>query len=86
MLVNTNSSFVKFNLTKDEFAIGCCFTPEQRAVIQNLIADAAEEKVALTYDPLNPLQFTQVEAELQGKIGILKYLLELQSTISPEEL
>lgn len=83
MLVNTDSSFIKYNLTPDEFKVGCTFSPEQRAVLQNLISDAAEEKVTLTYDPENPLKFTQVEAELQGKIGILKYLLEL-SKISKE--
>jgi len=85
MLHNTNSSFISYILTVGEQEAGSHFSPEQRAVIQNLIADAAEEKVALTYDPTNPLKFTQAEAELQGKIGILKYLLELESTFSSKE-
>ena len=82
MIVNTNSSFLSFTLTEGELKAGSHFAPEQRAVIQNLISTAAEEKVALTYDPLNPLQFTQREAELAGQIGILKYLLELENTFT----
>jgi hypothetical protein len=81
MIINTNSSFVSYQLTPGELEAGSHFSPEQRAVIQNLIAETAEEKVSLTYDPSNPLKFTQAEAELQGKIGILKYLLELENTL-----
>lgn len=80
MIVDTKSSFVKYTLTAGELAAGSSFSPEQRAVIQNLIADLAEEKVSLTYDPSNPLQFTQREAELAGQIGILKYLLDLHNS------
>jgi len=82
MQLNTESSFVSYILTEGELQAGSCFSTEQRAVIQNLIADLAEEKVSLTYDPTNPLKFTQAEAELQGKIGILKYLLAMQSTLT----
>mgnify|MGYP000863722662 CR=1 FL=1 len=82
MIPNLNSSFMSYTLTKEELQAGSSFSTEQRAVIQNLIAEAAEEKVALTYNPTNPLAFTQAEAELQGKIGILKYLLEMQSTFT----
>lgn len=82
MIVDTSSSFVKYTLTGDEKKAGSCFSSEQKAVIQNLIADLAEEKVSLTYDPQNPLQFTQREAELAGQIGILKYLLELHKSFT----
>ena len=82
MLLDTNSSFIKYVLTEDEKKVGCCFSPEQKAVIQNMISEIAEEKVALTYDPDSPLKFTQREAELAGQIGILKYLLELHKTFT----
>lgn len=82
MQLNTGSSFVSYILTEGELKAGSHFSVEQKAVIQNLISDIAEEKVALTYDPNNPLKFTQAEAELQGKIGILKYLLSLESTFT----
>jgi len=79
MQPNISSSFLKYDLTEAELKAGSVFTLDQRAVIQNLIADAAEEKLALTFDPSNPAVFTQREAELTGQIGILKYLLDLQS-------
>ena len=77
MIVNTNSTFIKYDLTDDEIKSGRTFSTEQRAVIQNLISDLAEEKVSLTYNPDEPLKFAQREAELAGQIGILKYLLEI---------
>jgi hypothetical protein len=43
--------------------------------MQNIIAEAAEEKVRLTFDPLNPNAFIQREAELQGTILTLKAIL-----------
>lgn len=82
MQLNTDSSFVSYILTAGEIEAGSHFSTEQRAVIQNLIAETAEEKVSLTFDPNNPLKFTQAEAELQGKIGILKYLLSLETTLT----
>jgi hypothetical protein len=77
MIVNTNSTFIKYDLTDDEIRAGRTFSPEHRAIIQNLISDLAEEKVSLTYNPDEPLKFAQREAELAGQIGILKYLLEI---------
>jgi hypothetical protein len=42
-----------------------------------MIADIAEEKLALKFTPNDVLTFTQQEAELAGQIGILKHLLDL---------
>lgn len=79
MNISDKSSFVRYEMTESEIKAGSVFTLDQRAVMQNLIADAAEEKIALTFDTNNPQQFIQREAELTGQIGILKYLLDLQS-------
>lgn len=81
MLPSLTSTFIKYNLSETERKAGSVFSTEQRAVIQNIIADTAEEKIALTYDPNQPLQFAQREAELTGQIGILKYLLELENEV-----
>lgn len=81
MIMNAESSFVSYQLTEEEFNDGSAFTVTQRAVLQNLLSEAAEEKVALTFDPKNPEGFVQQEAELQGKIGILKYLLSLNPPV-----
>ena len=79
MTPNLNSSFITYTLTPAQVAAGSTFTHDQRAVIQNLIGDAAEEKLNLTFDPSHPQIFIQREAELMGQIGILKYLLSLAS-------
>ena len=67
--------FSKFILTDEEELAGTAFSISQRCVMQNLIAQAAEEKVRLTFDPLNPNAFIQREAELQGAIITLSNLL-----------
>lgn len=84
MLPNLSSSFISYHLTPSQVVAGSTFTSDQRFVIQNLIGAAAEEKIALTFDPTNPSSFIQREAELMGQIGILKYLLSLES-IKPSE-
>ena len=90
--------FQRFILTDEEELAGHSFSTTQRLVIQNIIAEAAEEKVRLTFDPLNPNAFMQREAELQGTIGTLTQLLakytdlldaavqaQLQSQLNPNQ-
>ena len=84
MQVNSNSSFISYALTAEEKKAGSVFNYNQKAVIQNIIADIAEEKIRLKYDPNNPLEFQQREAELAGQIGILQYLLNLEASIQSE--
>jgi hypothetical protein len=77
------STFSRFQLTSEEQSSGQSLTTNNLAAIQNLICDAAEERLALKYDPLNPLIWVQREAELQGQIGILKLLVELSQVSNP---
>jgi hypothetical protein len=79
MAHQVNSTFTRYKLSPEEQESGQSLTTANLYVIQNLICDAAEEKLALAYDPLNPIAFAQREAELQGQIGILKLLVELAS-------
>jgi hypothetical protein len=83
------STFTRYQLTPEEIQNGSRLTIDNLYMMQNLICDAAEEKLALKYDPQNPMAFTQREAELQGQIGILKLLVELavssSSTITIQE-
>ena len=81
MSPNLGSSFISYNLTGKDLESAYAFSTEQRALLQNLLAEAAEEKIALTFDPLNPQGFVQQEAELQGKIGILRYILSLSPSV-----
>lgn len=76
------STFTRYKLTPEEQANGQILTTNNLYCIQNLICDAAEEKLSLKFDPSSPMQFAQREAELQGQIGILKLLIELASQVS----
>lgn len=71
------NAFTEYELLDSEIKLGAIFTEANRAIIQNLIARAAQDRLALTYDVNNPMSFIQREAELQGQIGILTYLLNL---------
>jgi hypothetical protein len=75
------NAFTSYTLNAAEYKAGSSFSSEQRAILQNLLSEAAIEKVNLTFDPTNPMKFTQAEAELQGKIGILQYLLDLENSL-----
>jgi len=74
------STFTRYKLTPEEQTNGQTLTTNNLYVLQNFICDAAEEKLALKFDPEHPMLFAQREAELQGQIGILKLLVELASS------
>ena len=77
------NKFTTYTLSAEELEQASYFNDFQRMLMQNEIARAAEEKVALKFDPSNPLAFAQREAELQGQMEILEYILNL-STISQQ--
>ncbi len=74
------TSFTKVDLNSTEYKAGCALTHLNLAVIQNLIADIAEEKLALKFTPNDVLSFAQQEAELAGQLSILKHLVDLHET------
>lgn len=74
MATITISPFSRFAVTEREQTVQYIFQQENLYAIQNLIADAAEEKIKLKFDPANPHEFIQREAELQGQINILTFL------------
>lgn len=74
---NLNSSFISYTLNEDELAIGSVLTTLQKQCIQNQISALAEQKLSLKYSPENPMVFLQQEAELQGQLNALKYLITL---------
>lgn len=87
------TTLTRFNLTEEERISGSILTIQQQQVIQNQIAQVAEERLALSFDPLNPVKFAQQDAELKGQIGALKYLLavsdesvkEVANAANPQE-
>lgn len=74
------SSFTAFKFTAEEVVVARTLSPEQRAYYQTLLADAAEEKLAEEYDPINPLRFAQREAYLRGQMDILNTLLNTDNS------
>ena len=77
--IDTSSKFISYTLTEGERQVGSILSPLNKMIIQNLIHDCAEEKVAMDYDPNEPEKFLQREAELKGQIGILQHLLSLSA-------
>lgn len=73
--INESSPFISYNLSVEERAAGYSLSPEQTLVLRNDIAEAAHQKLVLKYDPTNPQEFLQKEAELQGRILILQYII-----------
>ena len=70
------NSFTSYYLTPQEQLQGSIFNTIQLQVLHNHLADYAEQKMALKYDPEHPLLFLQDEADLAGKIEIINYLIE----------
>lgn len=70
-------SFNRYQLSEEEQRAGAAFSLSNQAVIQNLIATCAEEKLHLTLDTQNISAYAQQEAYLRGQIDILRHLLDL---------
>ena len=83
------NSFTSYALTPEEFKEGSVLNHNQLMCIQNQIAQLAEQKLSLKYNPANPMEFLQMEAELQGGLNALRYLLTLSenalSANNPQE-
>jgi len=69
------NDFSTFELTEIEAREGKILTVAQVMNIQNQLADAATRKLNLKYDTKDPMSFVQEEAELQGVINTLRFLL-----------
>lgn len=69
------TSFEAWKFTPDEMQAARNISPEHRRYLQTLLADAAEQKLALKLDPYKPLIFTQEEAYIRGQLDILVMLL-----------
>jgi translation initiation factor 2 beta subunit (eIF-2beta)/eIF-5 len=73
------STFSRYQLSREEELNGQVLSFSQKQVLQNQLANIAEEKLALQYTPNSPLEFLQKEAELQGQLGLIQFLFETSS-------
>lgn len=72
----TLSTFSRFNLTEEEILQGRILNLYQKQVIQNELADIADQLLALDYDPTNNLKWIQDNAFLKGQLGLFRQMLE----------
>ena len=73
------SIYTRYKLTDKEFELGSSFNEFQRAYLQNLLAETAEDKTKLTFDLDSPeaeKKFIQQEAYHVARIELLIFLLE----------
>ena len=70
------NKFSSFTLSEEEVKIGSVFNLTQLQVLQNLLSEAAEIKLAQVFDPLNPGEFGIQTAYQSAKIDLLSYLIE----------
>jgi len=82
--LNPDSIFQSWILSQQETIQGSMLTSAQKRVIQNQIAQLAQEKTLLKFDPANIHSFTQREAELQGSISALQFLLATSTEFEKE--
>lgn len=78
--------FQQFLLTEAEQISGQQYTAAQLMVIQNLRAENAVKKLALVYDPKNPQEFLQLEAELSGWLACLNYLIDCHTEVTEAQI
>lgn len=69
------NQFQQFDLTEEEDIQGKLLSVHQKYVLQNMLADAAKEKLSLVDTRKDFDQFWQRQAELTGQIGILQLIL-----------
>ncbi len=74
-----NNPFQGWILSPEELLQGQVLTSLQKQVLQNERATLASKRISLQFDPEHPLKFQQADAELQGQIGIISYLLEMST-------
>lgn len=77
--LDPQNPFQGWILTPEELLQGQVFTSLQKQVLQNERATLAAKRISLQFDPEHPLKFQQADAELQGQIGIISYLLEMST-------
>lgn len=69
------NEFASFELSQYEEEQGTILTSLQKQVIQNKLSMLASEKLTLVFTPNDINTYMQQEAELEGQLGILRWLL-----------
>ena len=78
-MIERSNAFRSFQLTPQEYQDARQFTDTQRALLQNDLAEKAEQRLALRLDPTQLHEFIQQEAYLVGQIEYIQQLLAASS-------
>lgn len=70
-----DNEFSSYELSDDEALQGAILTITQKQHIQNLLSEAAMEKIGLQLDMTNPHLFIQQESSLKGQIDAYRHML-----------
>lgn len=84
--INSNSLFTSYTLTESETRMAHQLSPETEMLIQNLICDAATDKVNLPIHPDNYAVAMRDEAYLRGQLHAYKHLLALSQMSKQEDM
>ena len=84
MAKQLNNEFSSYDLTEDEVVQGSILSIAQKHVLQNKIAVAASEKLAIEFDVNNPNTFIQQEAYKKGELAALQFMLETSTSLEAE--
>ena len=79
-----NISLTGVELTESELRSAYILSNYQKLGLQKLIAEIANQKVALKFTPNDPVAYAQQEAELAGQLLILTHLLDLSQSYEIE--
>jgi len=77
-------SFEAWSFTEEEIPLVRHISEEHRRYLKTILADAAEEKLRIPFDPYKPLLFAQHEAYLRGQMDILAMLISDSDLARPK--
>lgn len=77
-----NNAFTQWLLNEEELVIAAYLSPEQRALLQNDMAEIAIKRAGITHDLSNPGKSMLEDAALKGQITFIQYLLQRSEAIS----
>lgn len=84
---NLNSPYITYELTEEDTLRAAMFTPEHRALLQNLKMETVEQKLQLTAPDLTEAgkeTYWQQEAYLRGQLDILDHLITMADIASQQ--
>lgn len=68
-------TFTYWKLTNQEILQGSVLNFSQKQLLQNDLAQVADQILALDFNPQNPTKFAQDDAHLKGQMAAIRYML-----------